>query len=368
MRRLFDGERVCDLCSEYGISEKTARKFRRRYEARGLPGLVDESRAPLTIPHKTSRQTSALIVAERERHPTWGPKKLKVVLEKRHRRKFPAPSTIGDVLTRAGLVTRKSRTPSPLRVPTTLRIAKAPNDLWCIDYKGQFRLGNGSYCYPLTITDQFSRYLLAVEAMPAISDESARDVCREMFERFGLPRAIRSDNGVPFASRGLAGLTKLSAYWVALGIELERIRPAHPEENGRHERMHRTLKAETAAPPRANLLQQQERFDAFQLEFNEHRPHEAIGQRCPSTLFASSPRVCPPTLPIPKYAGYTDVLRVRQNGCIQLERRRDVYLSNALVGMYVGINECSDSRMLVTFNALDLGYIDVERRKLLPLT
>lgn len=181
MRRLYDGERVRDLCREYGISEKTARKFRARFEQRGLPGLVDQSRAPLTIPHKTRPELSKLIVAARERHPTWGPKKLKTVLEKAHGRPFPAASTIGDVLARAGLVTATSRRARPTRVPTTLRIAKTANDVWCIDYKGQFRLGDGSYCYPLTVTDQFSRYWLAVEGMPPSATRRRATCARTCF-------------------------------------------------------------------------------------------------------------------------------------------------------------------------------------------
>lgn len=365
MRRLFDGERLTDLCVEYGISTKTARKFKRRFEERGLPGLVDQSRAPLHIPHKTPPELAKMILAERERHPTWGPKKLKVALERRYRRSFPAASTIGDVLARAGLVTQRSRRTRHPSAPTTLRIAKTPNDLWCIDYKGQFRLGDGSYCYPLTITDQFSRYLLGVEAMPAISDEAAREVCQDLFRRFGLPRAIRSDNGVPFASRGLAALTKLSAYWVLLGIRLERIRPAHPEENGRHERMHRTLKLETATPPRTNLLQQQARFDDFIAEYNEQRPHEALGQRCPAERFTPSPRPCPTTLPTPRYTGYDDVLTVYGNGFIRV-RRTSVYLTTALAGLQVGVARQLDGRWLVSFANLDLGYIDPNTMKLIP--
>lgn len=367
MRRLYDGERLADLCVEYGISEKTGRKFRRRFEANGLAGLIDKPRAPLHIPHKTPPELAKVIVAEREKHPSWGPKKIKAVLEKRHRRAFPAASTIGDVLARAGLVTKKTRRRAYERVPTPLHIAKSPNDIWCIDFKGQFRLGNGSYCYPLTVSDQFSRYLLGVEAMAAIRDEAARESCEELFRQFGLPRAIRSDNGPPFASRGLAGLTKLSAYWVLLGIRLERIRPAHPEENGRHERMHRTLKAETAKPPRTNLLQQQERFDEFVAEYNQHRPHEALGQRCPADVYETSTRRCPTDLPMPKYAGYDDVLKVSASGSIYLPRLRQVYVSEALAGMHVGIETQHDGRWLVSFASLDLGYIDRAVMKLVPI-
>lgn len=367
MRRLYDGERMRDLCVEYGISEKTGRKFRRRFEESGNAGLVDRTRAPLHIPHKTRPELAKLILAAREQHPTWGPKKLKVLLEKRYGRDFPAPSTIGDVLARAGLVTPRARQRAMPRVPSSLQVAKAPNDIWCIDYKGQFRMGNGKYCYPLTVTDQFSRYLLGVEAMPAIADEAARDSCEVLFRRYGLPRAIRSDNGAPFASRGLAGLTKLSAYWLLLGIRLERIRPANPQENGRHERMHRTLKAETAKPPRTNLLQQQECFDAFIDEYNEERPHEALGQRPPSTVYRASKRCYPSSIPVPPYVGCDDVLKVSASGSIYLPRLRQVYVSTALAGLPVGIETQTDGRWLLRFASLDLGYIDRAVMKLAPI-
>ncbi|HEY4239948.1 MAG TPA: IS481 family transposase [Kofleriaceae bacterium] len=365
MRRLYQNERLVDLCAEYGISEKTARKFKRRFEQRGLPGLVDQSRAPLHIPHKTRPELEAMLIAERNKHPTWGPKKLKAVLEKRHGRAFPAASTIGEVLKRAGLVSTTRRTPTFERLPTTLTIAKAANDLWCIDFKGQFRLGDASYCYPLTVTDQFSRYLLGVEAMPGINTETARDVCEELFRQHGLPRAIRSDNGAPFASRGLAGLTKLSAYWMLLGIRLERIRPAHPQENGRHERMHRTLKLETASPPHKNLLQQQQRFDDFIAEYNNERPHEAVELRCPADLYRASPRMYPAVLPTPKYVGCDDVLKVNSSGCVYLgSKHQAVFVSEALCGLPVGVTTQPDGRLRITFCDLILGHIDLAIRKL----
>jgi transposase InsO family protein len=367
MRRFYDGERLVDLCVEYEISEKTARKFRKRFEKLGLPGLLDQSRAPRHIPHKTSPEIERLLLGERTRHPTWGPKKIKAVLEKRHRRAFPAASTIGDVLTRAGLVSSTSRRPKYERAPSTLTVAKAPNDVWCIDYKGQFRLGDTSYCYPLTVTDQFSRYLFGVEAMPAIRDEAARDVCEGLFRQYGIPRAIRSDNGVPFASRGLAGLTKLSAYWMLLGIRLERIRPAHPQENGRHERMHRTLKLETATPPRKNLLQQQQRFDDFIDEYNDERPHEALEQRCPSEVYTPSTRAYPARFPMPKYVGFDDVLTVSGSGSLYLGAYRSVYVSAALANLDIGITVQPDRRWLLTFCSLDLGYIYPDAPKLQPI-
>lgn len=304
IQRLCDGESMPELCREYGISRKTGNKFKARFMRQGELGLKDGSHAPLSIPHKTPVTVVTAIVAEREHHPTWGAKKLKVILEQRFKRDFPAVSTIGDILLREGLIPEHCpHRPRHRSEPTKLTRASASNDVWCIDYKGQFRLGSGTYCYPLTLTDQFSRYLLGCEAMSAISDEAAREVCASLFGRHGLPVAIRSDNGPPFASNGLAGLTRLSAYWLRLGIRLERIRPGHPQDNGRHERMHRTLKFETTKPPRANLLQQQQRFDQFVDEFNHTRPHEALAMKCPAKLFKPSPRKLPASLPEVTYPG-----------------------------------------------------------------
>jgi transposase InsO family protein len=368
VRRHLEGERMTDLCREYGISRKTGAKFKERFLRLGVNGLCDQSRAPHHIPHKTPPTLVTMILAERERHPTWGPKKLKVSLERRHHREFPAASTIGDVLARGGLVMKKGRhRPRHTLGPTKLHVARGPNDIWCIDYKGQFRLGNGSYCYPLTVTDQFSRYLLGCEAMPRISDEEARDVCQDLFQTHGLPTTIRSDNGTPFASRGLAGLTKLSAYWLRLGIRLERIRPAHPEENGRHERMHRTLKFETAKPPRTNLLQQQERFDAFVDEYNQERPHEALKMKTPAKIYTTSSRSYPTSLPEPTYAGYDDVLRVNLKGFIYISGIAQVYVTQALAGLHVGVDEQPDGRWLLTFMKLDLGHYDPRTNRVSPL-
>jgi transposase InsO family protein len=221
--------------------------------------------------------------------------------------------------------------------------------------RGSFDLAIGRTCYPLTITDQFSRFVLACEGMAAISDDAAREVCEEVFLHWGLPAAIRSDNGPPFASTGLGGLTRLSAYLLRLGIELERIRPAHPEENGRHERMHRTLKAETTRPARANLLQQQERFDDWTHEFNHERPHEALAMKRPAELHAVSARPMPATLPELDYPTHDDTVRVSASGQIYIPGRGTVHVTHALAGQHVGIREEEDGRWLVTFAAVDLG-------------
>lgn len=358
MARLGRGEKLTDLCREYGISRKTGDKFRQRFKQFGVDGLKDRSHAAIVIPHKTPPEIVELVVAERRLHPTWGPRKIKEVLQRRHHRAFPAPSTIGDILAVHGLVSPRRSRKRYIPQSTGLREAHAPNDIWCIDYKGQFRLGDGELCYPLTLTDQFSRYLLCVEGMGAISDEGARDVCEDVFRRFGIPKVIRSDNGVPFASTGLAGLTQLSVYWLRLGITLERIRPAHPEENGRHERMHRTLKRETTRPARFNLLQQQERFDDFVDEFNTQRPHEGINMKLPSELYVASSAQHPGQLADPVYVMHDDVLRVSPIGLIHLPGRRQVYLAKALADQLVGIREEEPDRWLVSFMDLDLGHIE----------
>ena len=358
MKRVMKGETVAELCREFGISRKTGDKFKQRFKRLGEAGLLDQSRAPKVIPHKTAPEVIKLLLEEKKRHPTWGPKKLKTQLEERLHTEMPAVSTIGDILERAGLVAKRGRRRAVPPQPTTLREALAPNDVWCIDYKGQFRLGNRSLCYPLTLTDQRSRFILGCDAMVAISDEEARESCEEIFRRYGLPKAMRSDNGVPFASTGLANLTKLSAYWLQLGIELERIRPAHPEENGQHERMHRTLKFETTRPPRTNLLQQQERFDEFVEEFNTERPHEALGMKRPAQVYKASPRKMPAVVPELDYPQHDDVLKVDRVGYIA-HRRRRCYLSTSLAHQTVGVREEPDGRWLVTFAKLDLGHVDI---------
>ena len=360
IERLGRGERVTDLCREYGIARKTGEKFKKRFREHGLAGLQDQSRAPVVIPHKTPPELVALIVAHRRQHPTWGPKKLKATLQAELGRALPAASTIGDILANAGLIEPRRRRPRHVPMPTKLRAATAPNEVWCIDYKGQFRLGDGTYCYPLTITDQYSRFILCCEGMGAIADDAARAHCLEVFATHGLPTVMRSDNGAPFAPNGLAGLTKLSVLWLRLGIELERTRPAHPQDNGRHERMHRTLKQETTRPARTNLLQQQERFDTFVEEFNAKRPHEALGMRPPVALYTPSTTPCPPTLPALEYPTCDDVRRVGRNGMLSMTGRRQVYLSTALAGEYVGLREDNEieDRWLVTFAHLALGHVE----------
>jgi putative transposase len=372
--RLEQGERMTELCVEFGISRKTGHKIWSRYKRKGPTGLEDESRAPRRIANKTSAEIEQRLVALRKQHPTWGGRKMRDWLcEHEGSVPWPRPSTMTDILRRNGLIDPNGRrSQSHRRKPSvawsTLKEPEGPNDVWCIDYKGQFRLGNRQYCYPLTTSDLFSRFLLTVESLDGTDEEQARPVYEEAFRLYGLPLVIRSDNGPPFASTGLLGLTRLSVWWMRLGIVHQRIEPGHPEQNAQHERMHRTLKAETTRPAGENSLQQQERFDSFRDEYNNDRPHEALGGKAPAKVYQPSPRHFPEKLPEPSYPLHDDTLWVDRSGHIRLPMSRQVYLSEALVGQLVGLRERDDGLWLVTFLDHDLGHYDPRRGIFTPNT
>ena len=369
LTRLRAGERMADLCREYGISEKTGYKFKARYEQLGVPGLVDQPRVPKRIPHRTARAVIELLIEERKRHPTWGGRKLKAHIEQKHPEiALPSPSAIAQWMKREGLVQPRRRRSAFPRASTGLTEATGPNEVWCTDFKGEFRLGNSKYCYPLTITDLFSRFLIACEARGSVGAEGAFEVFECAFRSYGLPSIIRSDNGTPFASTALARLSKLSAWWMRLGIRPERIEPAHPEQNGQHERMHRTLKRETTRPAGQNELEQQERFDRFVEEYNQERPHEALDLKPPATAYEPSMRPFPAKLPEPAYPLHDDVLIVKAGGHLSLHGRGNQYfLSLALAGHPVGIREEDDGRILVSFMNLDLVRINTRSRQIEPV-
>lgn len=359
VRRWIDGERVVDLCCEYGISRKTAYKMRARFEELGPRGLFDLSRARKTQKARTPPEVEKVVLHVREKHPTWGPKKLHAwLLARRPGFKVPSDATIGKILERNNVVRRRCRrrTYTPYGAP--LREALAPNDIWCADFKGQFKLGSGRYCYPLTITDRYSRIVIRCEALENAKCEPAIAVFDQAFREYGLPKVIRTDNGVPFAARGLWALSRLSVRWLRLGIWPERIAPAHPEQNGQHERMHLVLKQETTRPPGANILQQQERFDRFVDVYNNERPHEALGQQPPRTLYAKSERRFPTELRDPDYPLHDEARRVHHNGDLWLEKGHCFKLTMALAGETVGVCEVEGNRCMISFMEFDLGHYD----------
>lgn len=367
--RLEAGERMTDLSREFEISRKTGYKIWKRYKKLGPAGLYDESRVPRSCPHRTTEAVVELILGVKSQYPTWGAKKLRWRLRRKHRGlHIPSIVTIHRILDRHGLVkTRKKRNRITYST-SALRTSVRPNDIWAADYKGHFRLGGGPYCYPLTITDHESRFLLACEALDNTRTLPARTVFEQVFREFGLPKVIKTDNGAPFASRGLLGLTKLSVYWLKLGIDVERIEPGHPEQNGRHERMHLTLKNETTRPAAGNAIAQQERFDSFRRIFNSERPHESIGMKLPATVYRPSRKTYPENGPDdPEYPLHDIACRVQCSGNFRPPgTTKFYYLSNALAGELVGLRELENNRWLVSFAHVDLGIINLQSQCLEP--
>lgn len=346
------------LCRSFGISRPTGYKWLVRFLASGPTGLHDQSRAPKHHPWVTSEPVRNKIIALRSEHPTWGPKKLLATLEVREPLvAWPAPSTIGELLRNEGLAQRRPRRRRTPPFSQPLAHAHAPNEVWCADFKGWFLCQNGERCQPLTITDAYSRYLIRCVAVPKADGLHVRTVFEAAFREFGLPHSIRTDNGTPFASHGLAGLSRLSVWWIRLGIRPERIEPGCPEQNGRHERFHLTLQTETAAPPHADLRRQQRAFVAFQQEFNEVRPHEALGQRTPASIYRHSPRPFPDRLPELVYPFAVYLRRISAAGHVCWENQQ-IYVSVLLEGEDVALRPLDDGLFELFFGPLLLGWID----------
>ena len=365
--RLLDGEAMTDVCREFGISRKTGYKIFDRYKEHGLEALTDRTRRPVRYANQLPQQLESLIVQLKAEKPHWGARKIRELLVRRLDGdvRVPAKSTIHAVLDRHGLVKRARERKSRAQ-GTPLSAGATANDLWCADFKGEFKLGNGRYCYPLTVTDQASRFLLMCEALESTREQPAIAAFERLFAERGLPLSIRSDNGVPFASpNALFNLSKLSVWWLRLGIAIERIKPGHPQQNGRHERMHLTLKKEATRPPGANILQQQGRFDAFVQEFNIERPHEALDMKCPAQLYATSTRRYE-GLPELSYPFHDRDVLVTACGRLCLHRKK-INISTVLAGQRLGIKEVDDGIWLLSFMDYDLGYFDLEQRTLQPL-
>lgn len=357
---------ITDLSEMYSVSRKTIYKWIERYQTWGLEGLNDRSSAPLTRPRATSPEIVDYILAAKSRHVKWGPRKLIVWLKNQYpEKKWPVASTAQTILKKEGWIkTRHLRRHSP---PYTQPFtnAKNPNDVWCADFKGQFRLGEGRICYPLTLTDSFSRYALCCHGLYHPTYLNTRLEYEKAFKEYGLPRAIRTDNGAPFASVALGGLSSLAVWLIKLGITPERIEPGRPEQNGRHERFHRTLKEATLNPPRYSLTEQQRIFDRFVLEYNNERPHEAHGQKTPAAIFAKSLKEYPTTLPGIYYPDSYIVRHVRIGGPIKW--KGDLwYVSKALTGESIGLKQIDNQLWEVYFSSLKIGVLDEEIGKIIP--
>ena len=354
---LEGGASMTALCAAYGISRETGYKWLARYRAEGPAGLADRSRAPHRAGRGLAPEVAAAILVLRHERPHWGPKKLKAALAARAPAwAWPAASTIGERLKRAGLVAPRRRRRAALPMAAACPAALVPNQRWSIDFKGWFRTADGQRCDPLTLTDAASRYLLELRIVAPTTAGVAPVVDRLLHEH-GLPERLLMDNGPPFAARGAGGLSRLAVHWLKLGIRLEHITPGQPQDNGRHERMHRTLKAETSQPPAMTQAEQQNRFDAFRHEFNHHRPHEALGQVPPASLWRPSPRGYPARIEEPWYDAEHQVRRVRPTGEIKWQGGR-VFISEALAGEPVGLAETASGHWLVRFCDLELGLLD----------
>ena len=367
---VLEGRSVAAVCREFGVSRKTGHKWLARYRELGPEGLVDRSRAPHSWPRAVDGEVRAAIVGFKRTHMDLGPKKIVHVLGRRYpQTRWPAPSTIGDLLKAEGLVSprrdRRSATPSS----QPLAHADGPNALWCADFKGWFRTGDGRRCTPLTISDAFSRYLLRCQGLGGRTGYSTvRPLFDAAFREFGLPRAIRTDNGPPFASTGLAGLCELNVWWMRLGIKPERIQPGHPEQNGRHERMHRTLKDGAIRPPAPALRLQQRAFDRFNQYYNHERPHEALGQRTPAECYIRPAQSYPRRLlPTDEYPQDWEIRKVKNSGRIKW-RGRELYLATPLTGLYTGLQPLDEHRWLIHFMQLPLALLDDKQGRIRHLT
>lgn len=353
------------ICDDFGISRQTGYKWWKRYSQELDPmALLDRSRAPIRVRSSMSLESANKICDLRRRHPTWGPAKILVKFRRQNpRAKMPSASSVGRLLKSRNLIrSRRRRVKTPFYSKPFSNVT-APNQLWCIDFKGHFRLGDGSKVFPLTITDAFSRYLLCCEALNVPDGPSVYHVMKKVFTRYGVPEAIRSDNGAPFATMGVGGLSELRKWWIKLGIQHERIQPGKPSENGRHERMHRTLKAEACSHPSPSLQGQKIQFKKFQNYYNEERPHEALGQKTPEQFYAPSLKKFTNEdvgVSVPKFG--LEYEYVDRKGFLQIDRKK-VYLGTNIARELVDLHSISETIKLVTFGSVPLGILDLEKKK-----
>lgn len=364
--RLLSGEKMAQVCREFGISRVTGHKIWNRYREDGTRAIYNRSRAPHKHPNQVPFEVEQLIVRLKKEKIKWGAPKIRELVRNRYPDiKLPAISTVHCVLDRHGLVNKHRKRNKYQATATYLSVPQEPNDLWCTDFKGQFKIKDGTYCFPLTISDFVSRYIISCEALSSTEVNPCFAVFEEAFEEYGVPVAIRNDNGTPFAcGNSLWNLTNLSVWWIRLGIKLERIRPGKPQENGRHERMHRTLKFETTSQSVCNLLQQQERFDYFRKEFNYQRPHQAIKMKRPADVFRQSTKKYT-GLPDITYPGYDKMLMITNCGKVCLNKQK-IHISKAFANQPVGLKEVDSGIWQIDFMSYTLGFFDEESGKFTP--
>ena len=357
---------MAELCERFGVSRKTGYRWVRRFGEEGPAGLEDRSRRPHHSPNETTNEIRTLLIEGRRKHPNWGPEKLLDIIGKKHPKlELPARSTVAAILKREGLVKgrrRRRRHTHPGRPKTSVA---APNELWTADFKGEFKTLDGVWCYPLTVADHHSRFILGIDALPSTKVKGARIVFERLFREYGLPRGIRTDNGIPFVgAKSIHGLSVLSVWWIKLGIQPERIEPGRPDQNGRHERMHRTMKDETQYPPAENRPTQQTCYDVFRHEFNCERPHQALGQKRPAEVWNRSPRPYPERIPEPDYPKHFLRRRVHDTGIFIFKKRR-IFLSQTLAGEDIGLEEIDDGIWSISFYNVLLGRFDERKFELI---
>lgn len=358
--------RKSELCQAYGISRPTGDKWIARYQEVGLRGLEEQSRAPRRHPNAIPEELCRMIIQTKLAHQCFGPKKVIDWLRERHpEQRWPADSTAGEILKRAGLVRERPRRRRVAPHEAPLSHCQAPNQVWSADFKGDFRLGNTRRCYPLTISDNHTRFLFQCRGLGQPSHAAVQPWFEWVFREYGLPEAIRTDNGAPFASLGLGGIGQLSKWWIRLGIRPERIRPGKPAQNGRHERMHRTLKDAGVVPVRDTLAAQQRQFDAFVQEYNWERSHESLGRRTPGSLYRPSPRPFPSKLPPIEYPGEVVVRAVRHNGEIKW-RGHKLYVSAVLAGEPVALKQVDEQRWELRYSFHLLGVLNERDGRIEP--
>lgn len=353
-----------DLCLSYGISPKTGYKWRNRFLSGGYNNLADKSRAPHAIPHQTPEEVSTLIIDTKHEREHWGPKKILDLLRRQNPTlNLPADSTAGEILKKAGLVKKRPKRNHVSADEHAFEACQANNQTWSVDYKGQFKLGNGQWCYPLTITDNYSRYLLQCQALQSTCHVDARAWMERAFKEYGLPQNIRSDNGTPFSSMAAGGISQLSKWWIQLGICPQRIKPGHPQQNGRHERMHKTLKQATIKPPAYNEKSQQLKFDNFVTEYNHERSHESLQRKCPGEVYQASTSSYPETIPEVVYDEGCDTRKVKRGGEIKW-RNTHIYISQVLSHERVSLEKIDNDNWEVCYGFYKLGILEGEKMQL----